>query len=265
MTTALIAGQGALPAIVARALDQAGADWVAHHLDGFAPDDVPQAVPFRIEHLGSLIQTLVGGGVTRVCFAGAIARPPIDPSALDAATLPLVPRLMQAIQAGDDGALRAVVALFEEAGMSVVGAADLAPALLDLPEVGTPSRLDQTDIARAAQVHGALASVDVGQGCVVAAGQVLAVETLPGTDWMLDTLAAGFPARPDGGVFFKASKPGQDRRVDLPAIGPATVRRAAAAGLSGLALERGGVMVLDPAGVAQALADTGLFLTAWDR
>ena len=298
---ALIAGQGALPNVLADALGRAGRDWFACHLDGFPPEGVGQSRAFRIERLGSLIAALREEGVTEACFAGAIARPPLDPGAVDAATMPLVPRMLQALRAGDDGALRVVIALFEEAGMRVVGADDLAPDLTALPVTGTPSARDRADIARAAEVHAALGAADVGQGCVVAGGRVLAVEAAPGTDWMLAGLvrrpAAPVPAqdglfggdllggaaewmsggaaavepslpafdRPEGGVFFKAAKAGQDRRIDLPTIGPRTVRLVAAAGLSGLALERGGVLVLEREAVAALLDAHGLFLAPWNR
>ncbi|MFO6463514.1 LpxI family protein [Jannaschia sp. KMU-145] len=294
--TALIAGQGALPRTLASAL--AGTDWFACHLDGFAPTGVGQSRGFRIETLGSFIADLRADGVTRVCFAGRIARPPLEAGAVDAATMPLVPRMMQALQSGDDAALRTVIAFFEEAGLEVVGAQDLMPALLDLPLTGTPSEGDLSDIARAAEVHRGLADLDIGQGCVVAGAQVLAVEAAPGTDWMLaslarrptaprpasgggifggdlfggaaDWLSGGGPAqgmpdfaRPEGGVFFKAPKAGQDRRIDLPAIGPQTVRAAAAAGLNGIAVEAGGVLVLEREDVAAQLRATGLFLASW--
>ncbi|PWJ19319.1 LpxI family protein [Jannaschia seohaensis] len=301
MSVALVAGQGGLPGVLANALGRSGAPWFACHLEGFPPQAVGQSRGFRIEQLGTLIAALTAEGVERVCFAGAIARPPLDPSAVDAATMPLVPRMMQAIQAGDDAALRTVIAFFEEAGLTVVGAQEIAPELLDLPVTGSPSKQDAADIVRAAEVHGALGAVDVGQGCVVAKGQVLAVEAAPGTDFMLATLAKQPPApprapsgglfggdlfggaadwlsgsggpqrrlpdfaRPSGGVFFKAAKPDQDRRIDLPTIGPATIRAVAAAGLNGLALEAGGVLVIDREDVAAQLASTGLFLAAWER
>ncbi|WP_179379948.1 LpxI family protein [Jannaschia marina] len=257
MTLALIAGQGALPRTLAAAL---GGDPACYHLVGFAPEGLASA-PFRVEHLGSFIAGLTAEGVTRVCLAGAIARPKLDPAAIDAATLPLVPRMMQALQAGDDGALRVVLSLFEEAGIEVVAAQDLAPDLLRIPEVGTPSDRDRTDIARAREVHAGLAALDVGQGCVVAGGQVLALEALPGTDWMLRSLAAPFP-RPEGGVFFKAGKPAQDRRVDMATIGPETVTAAAAAGLSGIAVVQDAVLVLEGETLAERARAAGLFVAA---
>ena len=294
----MIAGQGGLPRAVANALGRADIPWFACHLEGFAPDGVGQSRAFRIERLGSFIVSLKEDGVERVVFAGRVARPPLDAAAVDAATIPLVPRMMQAVRSGDDAALRTVIAIFEEAGIAVVGPQDIAPGLTTVPEVGRTSDQDLSDIARACAVHAALGAVDIGQACVVAAGQVLAVEALPGTDWMLASLApppprppkpsgggifggdlfgdavdwlsgpgtaAGLPhfARAEGGVLLKAPKPDQDRRIDLPTIGPETVRRAATARLAGIAVEAGGVIVLEPENVAAIAHGAGLFLHAY--
>jgi DUF1009 family protein len=70
--------------------------------------------------------------------------------------------------------------------------------------------------------------------------------------------------RPAGarGVLFKGPKPGQDRRMDLPAIGPGTVEGAAAAGLGGVVVEAGGVMILNLAATVAAADAAGLFLWA---
>jgi DUF1009 family protein len=91
----------------------------------------------------------------------------------------------------------------------------------------------------------------------------LAVEALPGTDAMLGFVAQ-IPAalRPVKGLVYKAPKPAQDRRIDLPALGVQTIRNAAAAGLGGLCWQAGGVICLDlPACQAEAEA-LGLFLWA---
>ena len=261
MSLALIAGRGDLPRAVTLALD--GRAWRAFHLEG-AESEISDSTAFRIERLGSFVAGLAGDGVTEVCFAGAIDRPRLDPSAVDAATVPLVPRMLRALQSGDDAALRLVLDIFEEAGLAVVAPQDIAPGLVEVPETGAPSEQDAADIDRARAVHRALSPLDVGQGCVVAGGQVLAVEAMPGTDWMLESLTA-FPERPAGGVLLKASKAGQDRRVDMATIGPGTVGAAAAAGLNGIAVIEGDVLVLDPRAVCARLEETGLFLAALPR
>lgn len=259
---AVIAGAGALPAALAARTEPVP---LICALSGFAPDGVTPDLTFRLEHLGSVMQDLRGRGVTEICLAGAIRRPALDPAAIDAATLPLIPIMQKAIGAGDDGALRAVIAMFEHAGFTVRGAHEIAPDLLPPAGVHTaaqPSDSDRVDARRGAEIVAALAAADIGQSCAVMAGQALAVEGVFGTDWMLDSLR-NRPALQSGGLLFKAPKPGQDRRADLPVIGPATIDRAAGAGLTGVVIEAGGVMVLDqPATWAQA-DRMGLFV--WVR
>lgn len=261
--TAIIAGAGRLPAAVAAALDTP----LVCALDGFNPDGLAVDMVFRVERLVPFFHALEDAGVTTVTFAGAVQRPRLDPALFDAATAGLVPRLMAAMAQGDDATLRAVIGLFEEAGFAVQGTAEIAPALVPGAGLlcGTLTAQDEADAARAAGIVQALGAVDVGQGCVVAQGLCLGVEALPGTDALLRGLAA-LPAglRPTGtrGLFYKAPKPGQDVRVDLPTLGPETVARVAEAGLGGIAWQAGGVICLDRAAMIAAANDAGLFLWA---
>jgi DUF1009 family protein len=64
-------------------------------------------------------------------------------------------------------------------------------------------------------------------------------------------------------VLFKGPKPGQDRRMDLPAIGPSTVVRASEAGLAGIVVEAGGVLMLERPATLAAADAAGLFI--WGR
>ena len=264
--TAIIAGRGGLAAIVAAALER---PFVAA-IKGFVPEGLMPDLVFRVERLVPFLDHLADRGVTRVVFAGAVQRPRLDPALFDPATARLVPRLLAAMQGGDDAALRGVIALFEEAGLEVVGVDQVAPGLVPGPGIlaGKVTEGDRRDADRAASIVQALGAVDVGQGAVVAQGLCLGVEALPGTDALLDFVArTGAALRPNPqaarGLLYKAPKPGQDRRVDLPAIGPETVARAAAAGLAGLAWAAGGVLLLDRAATVAAAQDKGLFL--WSR
>ncbi|VDS09400.1 hypothetical protein PARHAE_02602 [Paracoccus haematequi] len=261
--TAVIAGQGALAPAVIAALD----DPLVYALDGFAPDGV-DAQPFRLERLVPFLDSLLDQGVSRVVFAGAIRRPRLDPELFDSRTAQLVPRIMMAMQSGDDGALRAVLDVFQEHGLTIASVAEVAPGLIPAEGVlaGEPSAADRRDAARAALILATLGPLDVGQGAVVAQGQCLAIETLPGTEAMLDFAArhAGLRPNPNGakGVFFKAPKPGQDMRIDLPTLGPDSVIQAAQAGLAGIAWQAGGVILLDRAEAIRRADAAGLFLWA---
>ena len=262
--TAIIAGRGALPAALVAALPER--PFVAA-LEGFNPAGLVPDLAFRVERLVPFLRRLEEEGVARVCFAGAVQRPRLDPALFDPDTATMVPRLLAAMGQGDDATLREVLAIFEEAGFALAGVEEIAPALVPGAGVlcGEVTERDRADAARAAGIVAALGRVDVGQGAVVQQGLCLAVEALPGTDAMLAGVAA-IPAglRPAGarGLFYKAPKPAQDRRIDLPALGVETVRRAAEAGLGGIAFEAGGVICLDlPAMQAEAAA-RGLFLWA---
>ncbi|MEE4189742.1 MAG: UDP-2,3-diacylglucosamine diphosphatase LpxI [Roseobacter sp.] len=258
---ALVSGRGGLPARVAA--EQAVPPLVCA-LAGFEPDGLKPDVTFRLEHLGSLLATLKERGVTEVCLCGAIQRPPFDPKALDVATLPMVPVMMQAMGAGDDGALRAVMALFEQHGFVVRAAHELAPDILVSEGVlsgGVPDAETLNDIARADAILAALSPLDVGQGCVVGGGQVWGIETTGGTDHMLRSLPEA--VRAARAVLVKVPKSGQDMRADVPTVGPDTIEALVAAGLHGLVVEAGRVILMEPdRTLARAKADGLLF---WAR
>lgn len=269
MSLALFAFAGALPSALIEALDErpliCAMETAPPELPGV---DVSQTdmLSYRPETLGTLIQELKARGVDQLCFAGALRRPVLDPARIDAATLPLVPRLMQAMGQGDDGTLRAILALFEEQGFLIRAAHEIAPELLP-PEGLIGSKLSQNaeaDVLRAAEVLRQLSALDLGQSCVVRQGQVIALEAAPGTDWMLSRLTdlpQGVSC--SGGVFYKAPKQGQDRRIDLPVIGPRTIELAHQAGLDVVAIEAGGVMMLSPERCAQIAQDRAIAL--WVR
>jgi UDP-2,3-diacylglucosamine hydrolase len=259
---AIIAGAGGLPAALVTALPDRP---LICALEGFAPAGLTPDQTFRIERLAVFLAWLQDQGVTTVTFAGAVQRPRLDPSLFDPATATMVPRLLAAMGQGDDATLREVLEIFGEFGFAIAGVADIAPQLVPGPGLyaGAVTAADETDATRAAAIVAAMGAVDVGQGCVVAGGLCLAVETLPGTDAMLAFTAQIPPQlRRSKGLFYKAPKPTQDRRIDLPAMGIQTVRNAAAAGLGGIVWEAGGVICLDLPAMQAEATSLGLFLWA---
>lgn len=255
---ALIAGLGDLPSALLAALHVPP---LVCALDGFSPNIAVDQV-FRLERLALFLRHLQDQGVKEVIFAGAVQRPILDPSLFDPQTAQMVPRLLAALGAGDDGALRVVIDIFEEHGFVVRGVADIAPHLIPPAAIyaGQVTDQDRKDALRAEAIVQAIGAVDIGQGCVVARGQCLGVEVVTGTDAMLATVAG--INRPTRGLFYKSAKPTQDRRMDLPTLGVQSVVNAADAGLAGIVWRAGDVICLDlPA--MQTIADQrGLFLWA---
>lgn len=258
MTRAILSGAGRLPALL---LEAGPAHIVQFEGVPSTPLDAP-LIEARFEQLGGLFEALKAEGVTELCLAGAMTRPILDPSAFDPRTVELMPRILPTLSRGDDALLSTIVSILEDEGFSILGAHDIRPDLLAEEGVlaGMMSDAKRSDAARARAVLEALSPLDVGQVAVASKGQILAIETAPGTDAMLDFIAKQAPS--SGGVFVKRSKQGQDLRVDMPSIGPDTVRRADEAGLSGLCIEAGGVLVLDREDVISEAQARGIALWA---
>jgi len=112
------------------------------------------------------------------------------------------------------------------------------------------------------QLLEALSPFDMGQGVVIHRGRVLAIEGPEGTNRMLSRVAELLPHKAEG-VFMKAPKKGQDWRIDLPAVGPETVRQVADAGLAGIAVKAGGVLMLEPENMQKLADERKIFLHGW--
>jgi UDP-2,3-diacylglucosamine hydrolase len=268
---ALICGGGAFPGAVADAIAQRGLRPVMFAIRGWADPKVVERHPHHWVPLGQsgrFLRLARAEQCREGLFIGALLRPPISKIRLDWHTVRLMPRIVRAFRGGDNRLLSGIARLLEEDGLRIIGVADVAPEIV-VPDgvLGRhhPSARDRADIARALQMITALGPFDVGQGAVIANNHVLAVEAAEGTDNMLNRLVELRAQRrvttaPGSGVLVKAPKPGQDRRFDLPAIGPQTVANAARAGLGGIAVAAGSAIIAEPAAMIAAADRAGLFL-----
>ena len=262
---AILACAGALPVALAEAHPQA----MVITLEGIPSALQDRSERHRLEQIGALFEAMRAGGVDQVVFAGALARPALEPSRFDAQMTALAPRLMAALSRGDDGLLRTVISVFEEQGFEVVGAHQVLPSLVagaGLSEGPAPDEATEADIARGAEILRGISPLDIGQGCVVAGGQCLGIETVQGTDALLDFVSATDPKfrRNFKGVYVKAAKDGQDLRIDMPTVGPRTVAAVAEAGLAGMVVEAGRVMIVERDAAVKTAAERGVFLIARD-
>lgn len=266
----IIAGGGVLPCVVAEAAKARG---LPLHIVGIS-GEASRAIE-RYPHtwvkwgeVGKLFAALDKHGCRDLVIIGGVTRPDLANVRLDFGAIKNLPFLVSLGMGGDDHVLSNVVRFLEGKGYRVHGADELAPELLTGEGVlgkHAPSAEDRADVALGFEVVRALGALDVGQAAVVAKGYVVAVEAAEGTDAMLERCAelrrTGRARGPGlAGVLVKAPKPGQEERVDLPTIGPDTVSRAAAAGLAGIALASGQVLIAEGAATIDAADRHGLFL-----
>lgn len=270
---AIIAAGDAVPFEVATAAAALGRRLMVIGLEGVA-DERLKAFPFEAlkwGQFGRLEHLLAAHGTRDIVLIGAVdRRPDFSAIGLDFGTLKYLPRLIKAMAGGDDSVLSSLVKALEELGYRVVGAHEVAPTLVaaaGLVAGPAPNKSDREDAALALAAARAIGALDIGQGAVAVGGRVVALEAAEGTDAMLERVVA---LRDSGrvrwkgraGALAKRSKPQQDIRVDMPAIGPNTVERVARAGLAGIAIEPGRVLIAERAETLRRATESGTFIYA---
>ena len=268
---AVICGGGTLPFAVADALIGSGRSVYLLAIEGFADRAAVARYPhdwIAVGRFGRMLRLLREAGCRDVTCIGTMVRPALRDMRLDWTTLRMLPQLYRLFRGGDDHLLSGVARLFEQQGLRLLGPHEVAPEILVQDGVLTSTQPTARDLADAA--HGfalldAIGPFDVGQAAVVADKHVLAVEAVEGTDAMLLRVAElrehGRIAPSDRtGVLVKAPKPAQELRLDLPAIGPQTVDGVRRAGLRGIMLRAGAVMIAEPFAVKEAADRAGIFV-----
>jgi UDP-2,3-diacylglucosamine hydrolase len=266
----IIAGGGELPVVLAEHCAAQGGDYFVARIAGLADHALERhpGATHTLGQMGARMDALRAAQCDAIVMLGKVARQDPRSLDLDAVGVAMIPALLAAAPQGDDALLRAVMAEHERAGFRVVGAEQVMADLLAPAGAWgkvTPSAAQRADIAKAARVALALGAFDIGQGVVVCDGLVLAVEAQEGTDEMLRRVAALPPAVRGSaaarrGVLAKRPKPMQERRIDLPTIGVATIAGAAEAGLAGIAVEAGGALAVQKPAIIAAANAAGLFV-----
>ncbi|MEE2761381.1 MAG: UDP-2,3-diacylglucosamine diphosphatase LpxI [Pseudomonadota bacterium] len=258
----ILAGGGDLPKRLARLCQTTGRDYFIVAFSEQADADLVVEAPHEWIALGAggqILEALRREQVSEVVMAGHIKRPKLSELKLDAYGAKLLARIGYRML-GDNSLLSALAEALKKEGFSVRGADELETALLaPIGVLGAivPNHAALKNITVGIKAARALGAEDLGQAVIVSGETVVARETQDGTDAMIQRV--GGSSGKDG-VLVKMKKPDQDRRIDLPTIGSSTVENAAAAGLSGIAVEAGATLVLDRENMVQKADTAGLFV-----
>jgi DUF1009 family protein len=246
-TIGLIAGGGRFPILFAESARRAGHRVVAAAFVRQTSPEIEASVDAltwaKLGQFGKVTASLRQGGATQVVMLGGFAKARFFRDAwLDGVGLKVLARV--AIRS-DDNLLRAIAAWLEEQGLPVV---DPTPFLQDrLARAGVlgkhrPTAAEEEDARYGLELARGVGRLDLGQTVVVKDRVAIAVEALEGTD---ACIRRGGELAGAGAVVVKAVKPNQDRRFDLPAVGPATVDVMREARARVLAVEVGATLVMD--------------------
>lgn len=260
----IVAGGGSLPRRLVEACQASGRGAFVVAIEGHTDPRTVEDTDHLWVRMGQsekAVNALRAAGANELVMVGAVKRPSMTELRPDRMTFRFLAKI-GFNSLGDDGLLGAVVKGLEAEGFTLRGVEEFLHDLL--AEEGCLGRHEPddaawVDIRRGIAVVRAMGAADVGQATVIQDGLVLGVEALEGTDALLERCG---PLRREGpgGVLVKLSKPGQERRADLPTIGVKTVEGAAAAGLRGVAVEAKATLMVDAPAVIAAADRLGLFL-----
>ncbi len=260
----MIAGNGRFPLLFAEAARRAGVDVVAVAHQHETPDEIANLVSHltwvRVGELGKIIRTLKQAGIERAVMVGGIRKPrqlsDFRPDFRGAAFIAKTRTLR------DDVLLRGVAAELEHDGITVVESTLFLGDLV--PRVGTltrkaPRTREWDDVRFGLEVAREVGRFEVGQSVVVKRRTVIAVEGIEGTD---AAIRRGGELGRGGVVVVKVSKPGQDLRFDVPAVGMTTIEVMREVDARVLALEAGRTIMIDREEMLRAADAAGIAIVA---
>jgi DUF1009 family protein/predicted dehydrogenase len=256
----LIAGSGQFPLLFAHAARQAGVNVVAVGFEGETDPALAKLVAEihwqRLGQLGRLIRTFKAAGVTQAAMAGAINKTRLYARVRpDWRAFKFMHRLRNK---KDDSLLRAFADELEAEGIRIEPSTLFLPSLLAPSGVLTrrkPNHREQLDIEFGWQLAKEFGALDIGQCLLVKDQAVLAVEGIDGTD---ATILRGGRLCGQGAVVIKVSKPIQDLRFDVPAVGLNTILTMKRVKARVLVVEAGRTLMFDRDRMIDTANDSGI-------
>ena len=267
---AIIAGGGSLSDIIIETAEKKG--W---NLTVFAIGDLNitknqdiRLIEMNRLDIGRIFQILKSQNIKNICMVGYIPRPNspkdyLNFRYLNVQTLSILFQSIGILRGGDASLFKKLNSLLEKRGYKIIGASEIAPNLTlkgGLYSSKSVSKVEFENIKKAKQCAEMTGYLDIGQAVVVKNGRVLAIEAAEGTDAMLERVAClGGISIKRGGVILKSAQINQDERVDMPTIGPNTIKNVVKANLSGIAITADNVIVLDFQKVIEMIEDNNLY------
>lgn len=264
---ALIAGALDLPFFTRDALKKNGWDVFVIGLKNFYDPKLKPDMVIRLGGGGPAAREVRKRGIKKLTFVGALGHINLSDIRPDLWSLSIFLKVMKH-QKGYDSMAVAFNKVLEKIGFEIVAAQDVAPELaFEKAGVQTktkPTAKDKKDIERAIQVSHTIGKEDIGASVVVDK-QVIAVEAAEGTAKMLQRVVElRKNHKKSSGVFAKMTKPGQDLRIDIPAIGVDTVKAVANAKLKGIVVNAKTCFVVNKPEVIKQANKLGIFIIALD-
>lgn len=260
---ALIAGQGRYPALVAESIRAAGVPLRLIAMDEETAPELQATFPesdralVKVGQIGAMLKALKRFDAGYAFMAGQVSpRRLFSGLHPDLKALAILATLKRRNAETIFGAIAREI---EAIGVHLLDARAFIDAHLATPGQMTKKKLpiDRDYVEHGLHIARESARLDIGQGCVVRKGTVLAVEAYEGTDEMIRRAGT---LKTDECLYVKTVKARQDYRFDVPCFGLKTLETLDAANIRAAVLEAGRVILIDKPAVLARANDLGIAL-----
>jgi len=262
----IIAGKGELPAAIAVEAKSQGYSVFAVALESLADETLSKYVDeikwVNVGKFGKLIDTLKKAGISEAVMAGKVSKSLLYKSKITP-DLRAVKLLFSLKDRKDDSILLAITNELANEGIKLLEITKFSSRIL-MPEgiltKNKPSKEEWKDIEFGWNIAKEIGRLDIGQTVVIKNCAVMAVEAIEGTD---EAIKRGCKLAGKGAVVIKVSKPEQDMRFDVPAVGLQTLNVIKEYGGSVLAVESGKSLILSKEAVIKEAQRAGISIVGY--
>ncbi len=263
MQIGIIAGMGELPVIIAKDARETGYKVITVALETLASlemdsvsDEIRWVNPGKF---GELIDILKKHQIKEAIMAGKVPKSLLYKSKITP-DLRAVKLLFSIKDKSDDAILNAITKELAGEGIEIIDTTKFSPHLLTPVGCLTRKKPDEEqwkDIEFGWKIAREIGKLDIGQTVVIKGKAVMAIEAIEGTD---EAILRGGKWAGDGAVVVKVSKPQQDMRMDVPAVGPDTLKSMENVNAKVLALEAHRSMIVDRETVIRVAESAGIVI-----
>ncbi len=261
----IIAGNGSLPKKFAEKLRENGTEVFTVALKDITENDIgngPEVLWSRIASTGKIIKFFKDNGVEKLVLIGGMKRPNFTSLIPDMTGIKLLNKIIQLKDAGDNNIFLLVIDFLESYGFKILGIDEAIPDFVPQPgAIGNikPTEKELKDIEYGKHVATEIGKLDIGQAAIIQNNTTLGVEGIDGTDELINRCAhSQYGGK--GAILVKMKKPDQDRRIDLPSIGPLTIERLHEKAYRGVALDAGNSLIIDKEATLAKADALGIFI-----
>jgi DUF1009 family protein len=263
MQIGIIAGMGELPVIIAKDARERGYKVITVALETLASlemdsvsDEIRWVNPGKF---GELIDILKKHQIKEAIMAGKVPKSLLYKSKITP-DLRAVKLLFSIKDKSDDAILNAITKELAGEGIEIIDTTKFSPHLLTPVGCLTRKKPDEEqwkDIEFGWKIAKEIGKLDIGQTVVIKGKAVMAIEAIEGTD---EAILRGGKWAGDGAVVVKVSKPQQDMRMDVPAVGPDTLKSMEKVNAKVLAMEAHRSMIVDRETVIRVAESAGIVI-----